>query len=441
MTKTRKLPKETIIALIFMYLIFAVNANGRELINRVLPYLADEFHVDAAQLGIIGTVAGIGMFIGSIPISRWVENGDRGAGIKKRTMIVSVIYMIFIFVCGVNPICGSLAMFILWQGLRGLFSSPGEVGEVNTVAEWCPMERNGAFLGLHHTAYPWGTMIGGFIITGILTVTNGNWHLLFFVFPIFGVIVMLIYLKWATPERYANFEKTCDERGWTSPRAAEGKADEAIEAAEIEKMPMGQVVKNITVFSSAIIGFCFMFCYVGLMFWLPLFLTNIAGISFATAASISVLYAITGGLGQIVWGRLSDKLGVTKVIVICSIWLAVSFAFFRLVVLGMVFIIVMQLILGCASNAVYPVLYKRAQDAVPFAGKVSALGFCVFGIFIGSAVATVITGACIKAGGGYTEVGGYNFALIVFVVLCLVALFTTLISNKVAKKKESLPNN
>ena len=438
MNKRLKTPKESWIALIFMYLIFAVNGNGRELINRVLPYLADEFHVDATQLGIIGTVAGITMVISSVPVSRWIENGKRGAEMKKRTMTISALYMVFIFLCGINPICGTLTMFILWQGIRGFFSCPGEVGEVNTVAEWCPLEKNGLFLGLHHTAYPWGTMVGGFIITGILTVTNGNWHLLFILFPIFGAIMILLFLAWSTPKRYESFERTCEERGLTAPRSSGGDISVAIEEAVIEKMPVGKVLKDVTVTSNAILGFCFMYTYVGLMFWLPLFLTNIAGISYAAAASISVLYAITGGLGQIIWGHISDKLGVTKVILICSLWLAVSFAFFRLVGRGMMWVVVMQLIVGFCSNAVYPVLYKRAQDAVPFAAKMTSLSITTTGIFAGSAVATLITGAFITAGGGFSSVSGYNTALIIFVAVCVVAAVVLLVSNKIAKNKAPL---
>ncbi|MHC8326431.1 hypothetical protein [Pseudomonas sp. LB1P83] len=49
--------------------------------------------------------------------------------------------------------------------------------------------------------------------------------------------------------------------------------------------------------------------YFGISFWLPQYLAFVAHCNFAEAAAYSVLFTITGGIGQIVWGWISDRMG------------------------------------------------------------------------------------------------------------------------------------
>ena len=78
MSKIGKTPALSWQAMFFLYLLFAMNGNGREITNRLSPYIVDTFHVTASQVGLIGTVSAIGMVIGCIPLARWVERGQHG---------------------------------------------------------------------------------------------------------------------------------------------------------------------------------------------------------------------------------------------------------------------------------------------------------------------------------------------------------------------------
>ena len=301
-------PKESWMALLFMYLFFALNGNGREIVNRISPYIADTFHVTADQLGLIGMISGLTMAIGSIPVCRWVEKGEHGGGLKKRVILVAMGYLIPMCFCGISPICGSFGILLLLQGIRGFFSAPGENCEVNTVAEWWPKEKTGFALGLHHTAYPWGTAIGGFIITGFLAlVGDTHWQLVFVIFPIIGAFVLFGWFKYSTHARYKKFEEQTKEQGMTAPLSNFGEASNIQEA---ERASVKDVLKIRTIRSNVLIAFLCQYSYIGLMFWLPLYLAYVSGMSYAGAGAISLVYAITGGLGQIFWGKFSDKHGV-----------------------------------------------------------------------------------------------------------------------------------
>lgn len=108
MNRKGKTPAISWQAMFFLYVLFAMNANGREIINRLSPYIIDTFNVTATQVGLIGTVSAIGMVIGCIPISRWDEKGQHGAGMKKRVSFVALGYLIFMALCGVFSISAPL---------------------------------------------------------------------------------------------------------------------------------------------------------------------------------------------------------------------------------------------------------------------------------------------------------------------------------------------
>ncbi|MDA6565782.1 MFS transporter, partial [Escherichia coli] len=69
--------------------------------------------------------------------------------------------------------------------------------------------------------------------------------------------------------------------------------------------------------------------YIGLSFWLPQYLAFVAQYDFAKAAAFSVVFTITGGLGMIGWGWISDRLGRKLSLIIVFLWLAVGFFLFQ----------------------------------------------------------------------------------------------------------------
>lgn len=432
MNAKHKTPALSWQAMFFLYLLFAMNANGREITNRLSPYIIDTFHVDASQIGLIGTISAIGMVIGCIPLARWVEHGKHGAGMKTRVSVISGGYLLFMALCGISPICCTFMALLIFQGFRGLFSAPGENGEVGAVVEWWPKERNGFALGFHHTAYPWGTLIGGFLVTGLLSLLgDSHWQLVFLLFPALGVLIILGYNRFSTKERYSKLESEIEAQGMTP---ALKSVESAESSSHVEKMPLGEVIKNQKVWTTAIMGFCCQFSYIGLMFWMPLYLAFVAGYSYSAVASLSVIYAITGGLGQIFWGSFSDKFGVKKTLIICFAWLAVMFYLMKYIDQGIAWIIILQLLIGCCSNAVYPVMYKRVQDAVPDNANISANSILTTGIFIGAACATYVTGLLIELGGGYESISGYNTGLYAMAALMVVALVVLILSEAFSKK-------
>lgn len=419
MENKNKLSKQSWIALIFLWLIFAMNANGRELTNRVLPGIIQTYGVSANTAGLMGTISAIGMCIASIPLSGWVAKGGKGWKRKYRMAFLSLGYLVFMFLNGLTPMTGTFTMVLIWQFFRGVCSGPGEACEVGSVAEWWPKEKNGLALGLHHAAYPWGTALGGLLVTAFIAAFGiENWRYTYILFPVMGFIIFALFWKWCNKENYAKFQDDTYAAGMTPPVGREEISDEA----EEKNGTLINALKNPNIVITSTVCLLCQFAYISLMFWLTPYLTYCAGYSATAASGLSVVYAITGGFGQIFWGNFSDKYGSKRTLTICCIWLIFAFYLMRFININMAVLIALQLLLGCCSNAVYPVMYKMVADSSEKGAAVTGNGIVTTFMFLGASIATSVTGFLIEAGGGWKQMSGYMTGLYVMVRAMVIAL-------------------
>lgn len=413
-------PKQSWIALIFLWFVFAMNANGREIINRLLPYITDEYELSATVAGYLGSIAYLGLALASIPLARWADN--KGHGWKRRNvcLLFAIGYLGFTALCGCSFITVSFGALIILQFFRGTFAGAGDPCEIASVIEWFPQERAGMALGIHHTSYPWGTAIGGLLITAfLLNFGDENWQYAFFIFPVIGVLIWVFYYKWSNEKNYKAFETTTREAGMTCP--LEFDADDDVKP---EPGAFGRCIRNPNISLAAVAALLCHLAYIGFNFWLPYYLAFVAGFNYAAAASLSLVYTITGGLGQIVWGIVADKIGTKRVLLICSLWLAIAFALMKFVGISLITLVACQLFLGCCSNGVYPVMYNYVAKSTEKGAVATANGILNTGLYVGACIATPIMGKCIDLGGGFEAISGYNTGL---VVMCGCMIVTFLI--------------
>lgn len=401
-------PRQSWTALIFLWLVFAVNANLREIMNRITPSLVKTYSIEADSLGII--IGLILMACGSLsmPGARWADAGGHGWARKYRNLIIVLGYTVFSFLTGLNFLTVGIGGFLFLQMAKNAFSGIGEAVEVGTVAEWWPKQYLGFALGAHHTAYPWGSFIGGLVVAAILaTFGEDNWRYCFLIIPLAMIPIYLGYWAWAKPKRYEEFISNTKRAGLTPP--LEG------EISDVKAKPgiIGRSLKNPNILWPTVCAFCCLMGYVGISFWLTPYLSFVAKYSAAAAAGLGVVFTITGGLGQIIWGLLSDKIGRKTTLIICCIWIGVAFLMMKYVGISLAYLIGIQLFAGMATNAVYPVIYSMVTESVEEGGIGTALGINLFGLYLGGGLAPMILGYLINAGGGWSSAGGYNLAMYV----------------------------
>jgi predicted MFS family arabinose efflux permease len=129
----------------------------------------------------------------------------------------------------------------------------------------------------------------------------------------------------------------------------EGDRENPIKAISI-------VIRNRNVLLAVAMAFCFLFAEFGIDTFLTVYLTNEVGIPLAAAVVVSGASGLTGWVGQIVWGTLSDGLGRKFSLGIIAVgWTVAVLAIIFISDLLTAWIILLGW--GIFRNSPFPVLY------------------------------------------------------------------------------------
>ncbi len=404
-------------SLILLWLVYALNANSRQMIFYVLPAITDEFHTSPAEIGLITGAVTAATGLIAIPAMLWADRGGRGWKRKYRHLPIVIGYALFTFLTGFDMLTITLGGLLVLQLISHAIAGAGEAVEVTSAAEWWSRERRGFALGLHHTGFPWGTLIGGVIVAALLGAYGAsNWRLPFLLFPIPVIVVFSVYWWFATKQRYAALVDHLDAVGETKPVDTQ-EPEQASASAD----SLMQCLRNPNISMIAVIGLFATIGYIGLSFWLPQYLAFVAQYGFAETAALSVVFTVTGGLGMVAWGWISDRLGRKLSLVIVFLWLAVGFCLFQNVSSSVGWLIGIQLFTGLAINAPYTLVYAIAIDSAKPSTTGVATSIVGAGLALGGGAGPFLVGVVIGLGGGFTSVGGYDAALYVLAALMVLA--------------------
>jgi MFS family permease len=411
-------PAYAIGALVVLWLVYAMNANTRQIFFFVLPSIVEEFSMSPSTAGVIAAIITVSCSLLALPLGPWFDKGGHGWARKYRNGIVALGYFIFSVFTGIAAFTQSLWSIVVLQSVKNAFGGAGEAVEVTAMAESYPVERRGFALGLQHTGYPWGTLIASIVTSGILaTFGPENWRYVFLLIPLAMIPIWLGYWLFATKERYEKFETKTKEAGLTAPLAAaeeDGRQTAAPGA-------LGRALRNPNIIVPSVAAMLGIAVYTGISFWLPQYIAFVGNYSFVEAAAYSAIFTITGGLGQILWGWVSDWLGRKFTAVIAFTWLAVGIFLLQWAGLGLGWLIALQLFAGMATNGVFPVIYGFVSDSAEKGAMGTANSIMLTAMYLGG-MSPLVLGILIGAGGGFSSVSGYNWALYVMVAACIIAV-------------------
>ncbi len=154
--------------------------------------------------------------------------------------------------------------------------------------------------------------------------------------------------------------------------------------------------------------------------YFPTFLSLGEGFSGEFAAMGSSLILFFGITGQLIGGRGSDKVGVTKILLVSSVGLVISFLLLMLVPASYPTVILFTIVYGITMFAQQPSMTSLVSRVTPrnlMGLSLGAMFFCSFGL--GSIAAAVL--------GSLTDAYGVVYAFWVNVALSLVVLGVTLL--------------
>ena len=419
-----KIHRYSWVSLFVCWLIWILNAYDREIILRLGPTISKQFDLSPDRWGTIVTIVMLALAILDIPGSIW---SDRyGAGWKRARFQVPLVlsYTALSFLSGFRFLSSSLTSFVALRVGVNLGAGWGEPVGVSNTAEWWPRQRRGFALGAHHTGYPIGAMLSGLVASFVITrFGEENWRYVFFLALVIAIPLMLFWSWYSTPARMDTLYADIAAKGMTPPDISDGTK---VEKGETWRMFLATLT-NRNIALTAGNTMLTQVVYMGVNVVLPAYLYNISGLSLAQSAGLSVVFTITGILGQLIWPTLSDIIGRKVTLVICGIWMAISVAAFYYAG-SMPILIATQLMFGLVANAVWPIYYATASDSAEPKATSTANGIITTAMFIGGGVAPVLMGGLIAMGGGWKSLQGYVVCFFVMAGCALAGVVLQLIT-------------
>lgn len=415
------------VSLIVCWLIWVLNAYDREIVLRLGPSISETFNLSPDAWGVMAALIMISLAI--LPIPGSAMSDKFGGGHKRAKFQVPLIIGVtaMSFISGFKFISHNIVSFFALRVGVNLGSGWAEPVGVSNTAEWWPKERRGFALGVHHTGYPIGSLLSGLGAALALTwFGSEGWSYAFFFTLVVAVPVMLFWVKYSTVDKIDELYADIESKGLTPPEIISSED-------ERPKGLLKKVLATPRITITAVTTMLTQIVYMGVNTVLPLYLYNVVGLSLAESAAMSVVFAFTGIIGQVLWPTLSDFIGRKTTIIVCGVWMSVSVACLYFATNSLMVVIV-QLAFGLVANAVWPIYYAAASDAAPEGATSTANGVITTAMFIGGGLSPIIMGRLVGFGGGWESPTGYIYTFL-FMAGC--ALIGALIQLFVKQEKKA----
>ncbi|EPY5239791.1 MFS transporter [Klebsiella pneumoniae] len=174
--------------------------------------------------------------------------------------------------------------------------------------------------------------------------------------------------------------------------------------------------------------------YMGINVVLPPYLYHVSGLSLAASAGLSIIFTLTGTLGQIIWPWLSDSFGRKRTLIVCGLWMSIGIALFYFAT-NMPRLIAIQLFFGLVANAVWPIYYAMASDSAEERATSTANGIITTAMFIGGGISPLLMGWLIQFGGGWENPAGYIYAFFTMAGCALLGMLLQLMTTDKTPRK------
>lgn len=403
-----------------------ITSIDRALLPTVLPGVLKEFDLSETAGGVLVGLSFAGTMTGGLILG--VFGDSLGKGVRRAwTWAVAVAIVVVSAVA--TALSQTLLQLQVLRFIMGIGTGGMEPVNVAMVGEWWQKEDRGFAVGTHHTGFPIGQFVGPVLIGAVLAAAT--WREAFLFIPLLAIPIVILQIVLARRENLRRVNAWIEEHRMT-PSVTEDELD-----AEREERPLATAWEAIklalserNVRFSVIANFLFLWAETGVVSFLTLQLTREAGLSLAAASVVAGASGITGWMGQIFWGTVSDHRGRKWSLGILAVGWAVT-------VLAMIFISsgalgwVILIGWGIFRNSPFPVMYASIIDAVP-EGASSGLGLMI-GIGLGSAgfLAAPVAGFIIQH-------YGFTWHYIFLAAICLLTLVPiTLIRETAAGQEEA----
>ena len=361
-------------------------------INVVKQPLIDEGILSAGQLGLIGSallfVYAVGKFLNGFiadycNIRRFMATG----------LFVSAIVNLLMGVFGLfDNMLPTMLIFIsfaiLW-GINGWMQSMGSAPGVISLSRWFPKSRRGSYYSLFSTS----PYIGEFISYNVLAVVVGwlGWQAGFITAALAGLAGALMIVLYVSD--------TPESKGLPSVQELSGETltkEDNMHTRDLQKMILKHPGMWVIALSSAFI-YITKYAIAG---WGVLFLQKTRGFDLAQASQVIAFSAISGVLGTVLAGWLSDRVfkgDRVRPAVLSGIICTSSLFLFLFVGGGFVLNIFYVSLFSLSTGVLYCIVAGlMAVDIVPRKATGAALGVVGISSYVAAGLQDIVSGYLIQ---------------------------------------------
>ncbi len=377
-------------------------------------------HLAPVAVGFLVAMPSLSGSLLRIPFAAWVDTtGGRRPflvllGISVFGMAALTLLMWLLYPQGFTP--AVLPLLFLLGLLCGSGIAIFSVGTAQ-VSYWFPRGQQGSALGTYAGIGNLAPGIFSFLLPIALTgLGMAGSYLAWLLFLVVGVV---LYLRLGRNAPYFQLRA----QGHTVERArrlAAGQGQEIFPSGRLTDS-LRLSARTLRTWFLVVIYFTSFGGFLALTAWLPVYWTSFFGVSIVTAGGLTALYSILASLVRVGGGRLADRIGGERTLLIALTVMAIGALLMMLssqVWLSIVAEIIMALGMGTTNAAVFKLVPQAVPDAVGGAsGWVGGLG--AFGGF----TIPPILGGIVAAGG----VAGYPVGFGVFIGLALLSVVMALL--------------
>lgn len=422
-----KVVRRLLPALMFIFFLCLID---RANISYAALAMNADLNLDAKIYGIAAGIFFIGYFLFEIPSNIALER------FGARLWIGRIMITWGLLASAMAAVSGMWSLYTL-RFLLGVAEAGLLPGVMFYLTKWIPGRSRGMTLSLLMATTAITYVIGGPLSTWLMTFDGifglHGWQFMFLVegVPTVLVGVLVIVLLPETPR----------EASWLTPEERTALSDAiAREHAETQKnglvgMRDGLLDRRVLLASA----YCF-FCVCdnfGTVFWLPQIVSSFGKLSITEVGLLSAIPYALGGIGMVVWGRLSDRSGQRRLhLVLVAVLAAIGYFAAAAAPNPIVaFIAICFATIGVWS--MFGLLWAYAGDML--AGPAAATGFAVINSVgaLGGFVGPVMIGAIKAQSQSFT--GGLYLLSGFAVVTALIGLTLRAPRNRPASMGAGMP--
>lgn len=384
----------------------------RMVVSVALPFIGEEFQLDAASQGMILSAFFAGYALFQIPGGMLADKFG-----PKRIMAFAIAWWsIFTSLTGMvfsYPIL-LLCRFVFGVG-EGCF--PGSSWK--TIATYFPSRERATATAIQASVNTLGPAIASLVAASIIAAFG--WRMVFIGLGIPGILISLLifwYIK-DNPLHHPHITEAELRELDDSPAEKENKPKVNIQFKEFLKMRI--------LWQMVLIWFLFDITFWGFVSWLPSYLMKVRGFSIIKTGILGSLPFFVGTVGMLIGGYLSDRFkGSRKWLFIPNTLIAAVFLYFTYSVTSADWAVVFQCISSLFMFLAFAAFWGLVIDAIPPEIMGASSGTVNFGGQVAGFISPFAMGYLIDANQGAFDMA-FMFLIAAAVASVLVALT---VSNK-----------